>query len=129
MDPRHESPERAALTQLIILINHYIQNNIDDIFANEMIYQEIKGICETIYFFLGVEVDVETILSKQNLLSIDMVLFPHLNDVTENKFHQSKEFNQVITTIKLFTKYKINNECELNKSIIEIVNNYIAARM
>lgn len=124
MDPRHESLKRAALTQLIIVINHYIQHNIDDIFASDVIYNEVQGICKSIYTFIGIEVDVDTILSKQNLLSIDMVLFPHLDDIVESQF-EVNDFNHLINTIKIFT-HQTDNGSELTQNIHEILNNYLS---
>ncbi len=120
MDPRHESLEREILNQLIMIVNRYIEENIDDLLNDEIIQREIKTICKMIYGFVGMNIDVDGFLSKHNLLSIDVVLFPLLANVAESRFHSSEKFPDLIAHLKMLIDEHEEMD-ELNENIERIL--------
>lgn len=98
MDARHETFQQEILNQVISTINQYIKNNTDDLLLDNILQDQIKEISKHIYLYSKIAVDVEGILSKHNLLSIDVVLFPLILDVNDEVFINS-DFEQLLTTI------------------------------
>jgi|GEM_PF-5346697 hypothetical protein len=104
MDSRHESFKEGLLNHLINVINGFVQANTDSILANELLCGKISDICERIYEYLGVNIDIEDILSKHNLLSIDVVLFPTIADPEAGKILRETDFRNLISEIRLITQ-------------------------
>lgn len=103
MDSRHESFKQGLLNHLIIAINTYIQNNTDSFIGDEYVQNNIAKICDQIYHFFGVTVDIYGVLSKHNLLSIDVVLFPTVSDPEASKILKESDFIKLIEHIEVIT--------------------------
>src|SRR6185437_13346232 len=101
MDVRHQSFKEALLNQIITTINKYINENVDSLLENKSLQSEIKYICKHIYDYLTIPVDIDGILSKHNLLSIDVVLFPIISDPEANRILNNGDFKKLINEIKL----------------------------
>ncbi len=97
MDARHEPFQQEILNQLITTINIYIKNNTDKLVITATLHKAIKDICRHIYLYSKRDVDVDGILSKHNLLSIDVVFFPLV--VVENNILSDTDFNQLMLII------------------------------
>jgi len=80
MDSRHQSIEQELLNNLVYTINHYIVDNIDDFIEQDDLQAEFKEISFHIYAYAKQWVDIEGIFSKKNLLSIDTVLLPEVDE-------------------------------------------------
>lgn len=122
MDPRHELFEQELLNQFITLINHYMTQYTDDLLHNQTFLDEIKELAHAIFDYLQSSTDVEEILAKKNLLSIDVVTFPHLDDPTHDifKVNDKQGLMEFIEKIHLITKkYATSSKKndELNQSI------------
>jgi hypothetical protein len=101
MDVRHQSFKEALINQIITIINKYINENIDSLLKNESLQSEIKYICKHIYDYLNIPVDIDGILSKHNLLSIDVVMLPLVTDPEANRILNNGDFKKLINEIKL----------------------------
>src|SRR5690349_21323472 len=110
MDSRHESFKEGLLNQLITIINNYIKDNTDELVIDHHTLIEISDICKRIYRYLGVEVDINGILSKHNLLSIDVVLFPHIPDPESRKILNESDFQTLMTEIKSISNKKTTHQ-------------------
>lgn len=73
MDPRHVSLEIHLFNQIISFINTYREEHLDEMMLDEKLLAEIKNICTLIYSCVHLWRDMNTLLSKKNLLSIDTV--------------------------------------------------------
>lgn len=121
MDPRHEPLKEAFLNHLITTINFYIQQHLNDLVNHPDVIHEIDCIAREIYRYLGIKVDVEAILSRHNLLSIDVVLFPSVADTEANKILTDEAFKKLVSEIKLILKQHrdfltVNKDLENNVS-------------
>lgn len=110
MDSRHESLKEGFLNHLIMAINTYMVDNLDSIVEDKTIQDEISEICKHIYAYLDIDVDTDNILSKHNLLSKDLVLFPCIPDPEANKILGDEAFMQLIQTIKQGCKGQLRKE-------------------
>jgi hypothetical protein len=99
MDSRYEPFPQEILNQLISIINTLIQENTDDLLMNEVLRDRVKKIGEYIYLYTEHDVDVSGILSKHNLLSIDVVLFPLIYEIA-NHVTLVDNFDELISRIK-----------------------------
>lgn len=96
MDPRHQSFKQGLLNELIGLINDYMHDHVDQLVQNEVLLIYLREICRLIYSYLDLKVDVEGILSRKNLLSIDMVLLPLATDPEAIKVLKDDDFFKLI---------------------------------
>src|SRR5262245_46088474 len=98
MDSRHELFIQELLNQLITTINQYIIEKTDDLLIHQVAIDEIKEIAFSIFNYLPMDVDVEGILTKKNLLSIDIVAFPHIDEPTRHgmKSDHNESFIQLL---------------------------------
>ncbi|MBX3708785.1 MAG: hypothetical protein KIT56_08605 [Gammaproteobacteria bacterium] len=127
MDPRHESFQEELLNQLITIINCYLKNNIDTIVVNQRLQDQIKNICNKIYPYLGLKVDVDGILSKHNLLSIDVVFFPKVTDPEANKIFREDAFLTLIDEIYSIINEKhtlLSHDLMLSREIINLLQTH-----
>jgi hypothetical protein len=125
MDSRHESLKEGFLNHLIVTINTYMVDNIDSFIVDEPLQTELRDICKRIYHYLGVDVDTENILSKHNLLSKDVVVFPAVPDPEGSKILKDDEFNHLIILIKKSMEIKAEtNDDRLRKQILHVIDEY-----
>ncbi len=103
MDARHEPLQQEILNQLISKMNDYIKDNIDELVSNKILQDQIKAICKLIYYYSKLEVDIDGILSKHNLLSTDVVFFPAISEI-ENQISLEDDFAKLIAMIKSIVK-------------------------
>lgn len=101
MDARHESFKQDVINHLLTLVNQYVAEQTDHLVADSDCLAEISHLCEPIYDYVGIDVDVHNILSKHNLLSIDVVLFPHVDDPEASQSLSEAGFKKLIAQIKL----------------------------
>lgn len=99
MDPRHESFKQGLLNHIINTINLYIRDNTDAIVQSPFLLNAVRGICKRIYAYLGVPVDVDEIISRQNLLSIDVVMLPAVEDPEAGKILNEDDFLHLLEYI------------------------------
>ena len=100
MDSRHESLKEGFLNHVIMTINTFMMDNLDLLVTNKNLRDEIANICKHIYSYLDIDVDTDNILSKHNLLSKDVVLFPCIPDPEANKILGEDDFRKLIQVIK-----------------------------
>lgn len=102
MDSRHESYKELLLNQLVSKINTFVKANTDNIVSNPVLHKQLKQMTHCIYKYLGASsnVDTESILSKHNLLSIDVVLFPLVHEATANKILNEAEFEHLMSHLQ-----------------------------
>lgn len=94
MDPRHESRAQEILNQIIELINQLLRETPADVISNP----DIKTIAHLIYDYAQMKVDVDDTLAKHNLLSVDMVLLPHIEELITNV--SIKPFSQFFASVE-----------------------------
>ena len=124
MDPRHESLKEGFLNHVIMTINNYILDNIDLIVQDQTLHDEMMTICARIYTYLDVNVDTENILSKHNLLSKDVVVFPNVPDPEANKILNDSDFEKLISEIKNLVQQETADEGRLKKHILRVIEEY-----
>lgn len=122
MDPRHQSSDEYIFNEIIAAVNHYITDHVDYLcdMRNKKIRRYIKQVCQSVYEYAGVSVDIDAILAKKNLLSIDVVLFPYVRDEDFTKKHDHRMYMQVVRQIiKLaeFMRFKKPINLELKNKI------------
>src|SRR5260221_13698472 len=117
MDPRHESIKEGFLNHLIMTINTYMLDNIDLVVQDQNLHDEMMDICKQVYAYLDVNVDTENILSRHNLLSKDVVVFPNIPDPESNKILNDSGFEKLIHEIKGLIQKKSADEGVLKKHI------------
>jgi len=110
MDSRHESYKQEVLNQLISVINAYIKDNTDNVVVDYVVQTQIKEICKSIYQYVGAEIDIDGILSKKNLLSIDVVLLPMVADPEATVVLTQSDFAKVVEKIKLILQKHENQK-------------------
>lgn len=120
MDTRHESIKEGFANHIILTINNYILNNIDTLVSDKILQNELIDICERIYLYLGMEVDCENILSNHNLLSKDVVVFPHATDPEASKILNDIDFEKLIHAIKNTLQQFKNTD--LKDKLLDIVS-------
>ncbi|OGT63007.1 MAG: hypothetical protein A3E85_04900 [Gammaproteobacteria bacterium RIFCSPHIGHO2_12_FULL_45_12] len=81
MDARHQSVAEETLNQLVNFMNQYLQTEMDQVLAIRELHTDMRKILKYIYQYAKLEVDVDAILSKQNLLSVDRVGLPRLDNL------------------------------------------------
>lgn len=121
MDSRHESFKEALLNKIITLINVYIQNHTDQYIENTLLQTQIHRICQQIYQYLGMQVDVSGVLSKHNLLSVDVVLFPLIADTESNQILSDQGFKKLMEDIRQLLQ---DNNLSLQKNILALLDEY-----
>jgi len=112
MDPRHESLKQAVLNHLIQSINQYLIDHTDQLVKNEFVLNEIAAITKPIYHYLGMNINSDEILSKHNLLSIDVVLFPIATDPEADKKLNDAEFGNLISMLSKKLQLKSNSSLQ-----------------
>lgn len=125
MDPRHESQKQAVLNHLIQSINTYLIDHTDQLVKNEFVLNEISGITKSIYHYLGMNIDSDEILSKHNLLSIDVVLFPTATDPEADKKFNDAEFANLMSMLS--KKLQMKPESQLQQDFQNNLSNVINA--
>lgn len=90
MDARHESLAHETVNQLIEFINHYIAQHTDEVVSHMDLLEDMKMITSDIYQLAGRAIEVEAMLSRQNLLSTDVVCLPLIDEmvVEDNEFDE-----------------------------------------
>jgi len=125
MDSRHESLKEGCLNHLIMAINDYMTDNIDALMEDSILLEEMIEICNRIYLYLGVKVDTENILSKHNLLSTDVVLFPYVPDPEGNKILNDADFKKLIAGIKkIISEPTMHADGVLRNKILHVMDEY-----
>ena len=81
MDPRHETKMQVVLNHIISNINDYVTSHIDFVLNHPTLDRNLIKIIEWIETFSGQEIEAEALLSRQNLLSVDRVLIPHIEEL------------------------------------------------
>lgn len=81
MDSRHESLEQETLNELIDLINVYLRDNIDDVLTDERLNHDIREVAQYIYEYARYPINLGSMLSRKNLLSIDVVPLPKIDEL------------------------------------------------
>lgn len=100
MDSRHESLEQEILNELIDLINGYVRDNLDDVLTDERLNQDIKKVAQYVYDYARLYIDLDSMLSKKNLLSIDVVPFPKIEELIIPDIEIKHDFAAMIDGIK-----------------------------
>lgn len=121
MDCRHESLKEGLLNHLITTINTYMLENIDTLVIDETLLHELAAICQAIYRYLGVSVDTSNILSRHNLLSKDVVVFPEVPDPEANKILSNADFGHLIFAIQQIAEKK---DDVLSERILRVIDEY-----
>lgn len=96
MDPRHESLSQEMLNQFIHLMNNYVRQNTDEVVTHDRLREDMKRMALYIYDYAHMRVDVEAMLSKKNLLSVDIVPLPSVNELTTRE----KDFATVLRVLE-----------------------------
>lgn len=123
MDVRHESFDQEVFNQLITIINKYLTENIDGILNYPPALNLIKEVTKTIFNDLHMDIDVDEIVAKKNLLSIDVVVFPHIDDLLKGDIdtHSIKEVKSIIHHHLNDSKNLVNeNLCQDLLNIFEV---------
>ena len=82
MDPRHESKEQLIINKIITLVNQFLMQQSTLLYTNFSIFQIIRDLTMHLYHFAELSIDVDSVLAKRNLLSLDAVLFPTITELT-----------------------------------------------
>lgn len=80
MDSRHEFLIQDIFNELLTDINQFLQDNVETLVDNPNLLSTLQQITETIYACAQDDVDVYSVLSKQNLLAIHPLSLPTLPD-------------------------------------------------
>ena len=124
MDPRHEIIIQELSNDLILFINKYIQENLDDVLVDSELCSDINIITNSIYANTDIFVDVEKILSKKNLLSLDTVFFPLLHEAGFNKQNLA-DFSRFFKQIELIAdKDSDGDNSEFYEQVLKILARY-----
>lgn len=126
MDPRHESYKQGMLNHIINTINVYMKDHTDTFVVNDSAQEKIKHICKQIYRYLGVRVDVDGVISRHNLLSIDVVTLPVVEDPEAQRILKQDDFVRLIEDIYagLNKMNGVSAEDELYARIRHVVEEY-----
>lgn len=119
MDSRHESLQQQTLNHLINVFNNYISQNIDTFLQKDELHNDVKEMAKTIYHCAGKQVEVELILAKENLLSIDRVPLPIIDEMLPNE----EDFLKLLGEIKSVSE-KQNGDPDLRKSLVDILMDF-----
>lgn len=106
MDSRHESFEQETMNQCIELMNDYICKNTDELASKESLREDMRIISQYIYHFSHLPVDVDAVFSKKNLLSVDIISLP----LIEEMIGDVKNFPVMIKNIKLIIAKRNRND-------------------
>ncbi|VVC75792.1 hypothetical protein AQUSIP_10890 [Aquicella siphonis] len=127
MDPRHESFKQGLLNHVISTINSYMKDNMDAFVASETSQEKARKICKHIYQYLGVAVDVDGIISKHNLLSIDVVMLPVVDDPEARKILKQDTFLALLEHIHGILQQPASpQDDELSMRIHEVLTQYMS---
>ena len=101
MDPRHESKEQLIINKIITLVNQFLMQQSTLLYTNFSIFQIIRDLTMHLYHFAELSIDVDSVLAKRNLLSLDAVLFPTITELTlsDEKKQQFLELCQSIQNL------------------------------
>lgn len=109
MDSRHETLDQEILNRFIHYLNQFIANNVDEILIQAWLANDIKRISQHIYDYAQIEVDIVNLLAKKNLLSIDLVQLPMIDDATLCRVERkNSDFSKMLNEIQ-FLILKKNN--------------------
>jgi hypothetical protein len=127
MDSRHESLREGLLNHFIHILNAYIASDTDTLVEDDSLRHAIQSMCHQIYQFFGEAVDVDGILSKHNLLSIDVVLLPLIPDPEPSTLLKKTEFSNFVNEMEMNIN-QLNDtslHCiHLKTNLTQVLNDY-----
>jgi len=100
MDSRHITLAQQISNEIIKFINRYVQDNTDDILLQHDLVEDIKDISKCLYEYADMTVDVENIFSKKNMLSIDTVFLPYIEEGNSYKQQNTMDYVEFIEHVK-----------------------------
>jgi hypothetical protein len=100
MDARHITLAQQISNEIIQFINRYVQDNTDDILSQHDLLEDLKEISKCLYEYADMTVDVESIFSKRNILSIDTVFLPHIEEGNLYKQRNTVDYMEFIEHVK-----------------------------
>jgi hypothetical protein len=122
MDARHEALEQSIVNELIEIMNHTMRERTEALLSNKALCDDIKAIATVIYHYAQMWVDVEGVISKQNVLSTDVVLLPMVITISTPEI----SFTQVMESIASVIEKKSGSDVFYH-DIQAILNKYDTA--
>ena len=125
MDPRHETLAQEISNELIISMNKYIQENLDEVLLDQELCENMQLIGQLLYFHADMQIDIEQIISKKNFLSLYTVFLPLIEQTPLLTKKSLIDLSQLLDQIALIAESNLESDnAEFYENILKCLSRH-----